>query len=250
MNDTARPLTSLQSVILATGPFIFLWSTLRRYVQRNGAFPLARTTTTLNSRLYAVFSLALACLILNDKLHFKPLEARMPTSLTLATCDLAYIYHISKVYEYIDVFNLVAAGKVIGPHMAFHHLTMPFLTHFRVLNVSGPDSDWQVFAALNCFHHFWMYAYFGGVGAFRSILPLTGWLQLGAGIAVDVLWLTRRGERRDEAGDGDAPEARNRVICVLLLTRYAMLFYEELRSGSQQKEMKTEQVRAAEKKRD
>ena len=236
MGDTpaAHPLTSLQSVILTTGPFVFLWSTLRRYVQRNGALPLARTITTLNSQVYSLFSLVLACLILNDVYHFQALESTIPIAAGIKTEDLGYIYHLTKFYEYIDVFNLVASGKVIGPHMAFHHLTMPFLTHFRVLNVDTPTHDWRFFAFLNCFHHFWMYGYFGGVGLFRPILPVTGWVQLVAGIAVDVYWLATHGSERE------GTEARNRVICVLLLARFAMLFYEELRVGSQQVEMEVQ----------
>jgi hypothetical protein len=218
MSDPQRPLTSLQSVILTTGPFVFLWTTLRGYIQRNGALSIARTTTTLNSQLYAIFSLGLASLILNDVFQFYPVDA-------VKSQDLAYIYHLSKFYEYVDIFNLVADGKVIGPHMAFHHLTTPFLTHFRVLNAS----DWQLFAFLNCFHHFWMYGYFGGVKVFRPILPVTGWVQLIAGIGLDVFWLSQ---------NRDAPEATNRAVSVLLLTRYAMLFYQELKTGSQQSSAK------------
>lgn len=220
-----RPFTSLQSVILTTGPFVFLWTTLRNYIQRNGAQSFARTTTRLNNQLYSLFSLGLAGLILNDVFQCYPLGDGIKSN------DLAYIYHLSKFYEYIDIFNLVAHGKVIGPHMAFHHLTTPFLTHFRVLNAS----DWQVFAFLNCIHHFWMYAYLGGVGLFRPILPFTGWLQLVAGIAVDVFWLSQNAKTEN-------PEATNRLISVLLLTRYAMLYYEELNKGGAQKAASDEKL--------
>ncbi|KIW86843.1 uncharacterized protein Z519_12629 [Cladophialophora bantiana CBS 173.52] len=212
--ENDRPLTSLQSVILTTGPFVFLWSTLRGYVARNGPFSVARPVTRLNSQVYALFSLALAYLILNDVFHFQDLQQVVKSS------DLAYIYHLSKFYEYIDVFNLVAAGTPINPHMAFHHITTPFLTHFRVLNAS----DWQLFAFLNCFHHFWMYAYFGGVTAFRPILRVTGWVQLIAGIGMDVYYFASQGQ--------GAPEARNRAIGIMILTRYAMLYYEEIKTAN------------------
>lgn len=223
-----RPMTSLQAVILATGPFVFLWSTLRGYVERHGplSLSLARHTTRLNNQLYAVFSLGLAGLILNDMLPSGGTK-RIET-FGLSSSDLAYVYHLSKFYEYVDVFNLVAAGHPIGPHMAFHHLTMPFLTFFRVLHAT----TWEVFALLNCLHHFFMYAYFGGVFWFRRVLPVTGWLQLAAGIGIDVYYLVTNGR--------EAPEAFNRAVSVLLLTRYALLFYEELKSGSQQKNKKTE----------
>ncbi|KAJ9616600.1 hypothetical protein H2200_000319 [Cladophialophora chaetospira] len=222
LEDTAiedNPLTSLQSVLLTTGPLVFFWSTLRGYVARKGALGFARPFTQLNNQLYALFSLALGYFILNDVFHFQEEIA----GLRLKTSDLAYIYHLSKFYEYIDIFNLLAAGTEIGPHMAFHHITMPFLTYFRVLNAS----DWQLFAFLNCLHHFLMYSYFAGVASLRPILPLTGWLQLGAGIALDVYYCATKGR--------DAPESTNRAISVMLMTRYAMLFYEELKGSSAKK---------------
>ncbi|KIX94803.1 uncharacterized protein Z520_09493 [Fonsecaea multimorphosa CBS 102226] len=215
-SEDSRPLTSLPSVILTTGPFIFLWSTLRAYVVRNGPFSFARPVTRLNSQVYALFSLALAYSILNDVFHFQKLGQ-------VKSADLAYIYHLSKFYEYIDVFNLVAAGTTISPHMAFHHITTPFLTHFRVLNAS----EWQLFAFLNCFHHFWMYAYFGGVSSFRPILHVTGWVQLIAGIGLDIYYFATHGK--------EAPEVTNRAISLVILTRYAMLYYEEIKAGNAQK---------------
>ena len=216
------PLTSLQGVILVTGPFVFLWSTFRGYISRNGPFSFARPFTRFNNQLYGPFSLVLAYFILNDVFHFQKFERA-------TTANLAYVYHLSKFYEYIDVFNLLASGTEIGPHMAFHHITTPFLTYFRVLNAS----DWQLFAFLNCFHHFWMYSYFGGFSSFRPILPFTGWLQLGAGIALDVYYCATQGR--------EAPETTNRAISIMLLTRYAMLFYEELTGSSVRKAKKAEQ---------
>lgn len=124
-----RPLTTLSEVILTSGPFVLLWSALKGYVDRNGPIAVARPLTRFNSQLYAVFSLGLAYLIFNDIFHFRE-------DIKVASLDLAYIYHLSKLYEYIDVFNLVGQGITIGPHMAFHHLTTPFLTYFRVLNAT------------------------------------------------------------------------------------------------------------------
>lgn len=234
---TGRPLTSLPSVILTTGAFAFLWSLLRDYVARNGPLSLARPITRWNNRLYSLLSLLLVCMILNSVSHSRshsPFHSDTPSP-TYATTyifeathsELAYVYHLSKIWEYIDVFNLVASGTPIAPHMAFHHLTTPFLTYFRVLHAS----EWEVFAVLNAFHHFWMYAYFGGVGVFRPILPVTGWVQLVGGIAVDVLYLFK-----NRSG---GQEGTNRAIAVLLLGRYAILFYEELATGRVRKEKET-----------
>jgi len=198
---------------MTSGPFIFFWSTLRAYVARNGPFSFARLVIRLNSQLYALFSLALSYLILNDVFHFQNFRQ-------VKSADLAYIYHLSKFYEYIDVFNLSAAGSPISPHMAFHHITTPFLTYFRVLNAS----DWQLFAFLNCFHHFLMYSYFAGASEFRSILHVTGWVQLFAGIGLDIYYFATHGPEH--------PEVTNRAISLVIMTRYAMLYYDERKGGN------------------
>ncbi|OAP64339.1 hypothetical protein AYL99_00311 [Fonsecaea erecta] len=211
-----RPLTSLPSLIMTTIPFVFLWSTLKAYVANNGPFTFARPVTRLNNQVYALFSLALALLILNDVVQFQNLQQ-------VRTADLAYTYHLSKFYEYIDVFNLSAAGSPINHHMAFHHITTPLLTHFRVLNAS----DWQPFAFLNCFHHFWMYGYFGGVSSFRPVMRVTGWVQLAVGIGLDLHYFVTQG--------ADAPEAKSRAISFVLMSRYAMLHYAEIKERNAQK---------------
>ncbi|KAK5294530.1 hypothetical protein LTR99_009336 [Exophiala xenobiotica] len=158
MGVDEQPLTSLQSVILTSIPFLVLWRILRGYVERHGPFSLAKSITRFNSQIYSLCSLGLALLILNDVFYFEQHE-------NIESSNLAYIYHLSKFYEYIDVFNLVANGQSIGSHMAFHHITTPFLTYFRVLNASG----WQLFAFLNCLHHFWISV---------AVSLLTGYLAL------------------------------------------------------------------------
>lgn len=112
--------------------------------------------------------------------------------------------------------------------MAFHHTTTPYLTFFRTLRAG----QWEVFAVLNTVHHFFMYAYFGGVSVFRRILPWTGALQLMGGILLDLVWLRRFGEL-------GGSEVWCRGVGVLLLSIYAVLFVQELREGSAQKKKTT-----------
>ena len=255
---SSPPLTSLPSLILTTGPFLFAWSLLRQYTTKNGPSRIASTLITINSQVYALFSALLSYLLIQSYLntqHALPGQAAVVTlplglsipylnRTTLTIADLGLIYHYSKIYEYADVLLLVAQGKVIGQHMAFHHITTPFLTYFRVLNCSG--TDWRVFALANAVHHTFMYAYFGGVGNWlRSVIPYTGWAQLILGLGVDGWWMfeTKGGkevsghvlgggrldEREVRTNTGD--ETTNRGIAILLLTRYAMLFWQELKEG-------------------
>lgn len=77
-----------------------------------------------------------------------------------------------------------------------------------------------------------MYAFFGGVGWLRPVLPWTGYLQLVVGIGVES-WLV--GEKM-RGGGGDA---RFHVIAGLILTAYLVLFTRDLalrsREGVRQK---------------
>ncbi|KAG8422785.1 hypothetical protein J3459_010070 [Metarhizium acridum] len=102
------------------------------------------------------------------------------------------IYHLSKFYEYVDVLGVRAGGGEIELHFAVHHLTTPYLTYVRVLYYS---QGWKVVAAPNAFHHVLMYAYFGGAGALRSVLPVTGTIQLLLGLGGEawLLWKKRVG---------------------------------------------------------
>lgn len=150
-----------QSVI-----FIAIWVSLHMYVAYRGPIRGANTVMKLNSLFYSAGSFILLILILS------------PSHDVLAR----RLYHASKFYEYIDIINVRAVGGSIDLHFGFHHLTTPYLTFLRVLSHS---EGWKVFAALNAFHHFLMYAYFGGVEWIRPVLPWTGTVQLVAGIVVE-----------------------------------------------------------------
>jgi GNS1/SUR4 family len=255
---SSLPLTTLPSIILTTGPFIFFWSLFRQYIAKRGPLRSFTTITTLNSQFYALYSALLAYLLIqsyviqykNAQLPSDPFEDRLPlqsqspitvplpfnlslpftNKTSLSISELGYIYHLSKLYEYVDVFNLLAQGKIIGPHMAFHHITTPYLTYFRILNTSS--DDWRIFALANCVHHTFMYAYFGGIGAWlRRVILVTGGVQLVLGLGVEGWWFWRTGGGKMLDGMEGEEEARNRGIAALLLVRYATLFVEEVKAG-------------------
>jgi hypothetical protein len=37
---------------------------------------------------------------------------------------LRNLYHFTKFYEYIDIFNVLGAGGEVNPHFGFHHFTV------------------------------------------------------------------------------------------------------------------------------
>jgi hypothetical protein len=108
--------TTLNTTILLTTIFIVAWSCTNRYVGKRGPIPAAHPAINLNNRICAIFSLLLAIAITRCLYQYHE------GAETQQKC--AYIYHLSKFYEYIDVLLLQAQGISIGKHMAFHHLTV------------------------------------------------------------------------------------------------------------------------------
>ncbi len=251
VSNSQPPLTSLVSVILTTGPFLFTWSLLRQYTTRNGPSPIAAGLISVNNQVYAVFSALLSYLLIQSYTTSQSIIPGQETTVSLpfnlsipyfnqstfTISDLGRIYHYSKLYEYIDVFLLLAHGKVVGQYMAFQHLSTPYLTYFRVLNCSG--GDWRVFALANAVHQTVMYSYFGGLGQWlpwlRNTKLYTGWAQLILGIGTDAWWMWRTNIGKElgpaETFKKNDDEATNRAIAVLLLLRYAMLRWAEANTG-------------------
>ncbi|KAH8816086.1 hypothetical protein F5884DRAFT_207998 [Xylogone sp. PMI_703] len=210
--------TTLSSFILAL--------IIKHAVAKHGPLSHAGTLTKYNSRIYSIASLLL-CSAIGHSLWYDLSSAPNP-SLESIICfvpqsaydlNLRYLFHASKIYEYIDIFNVLASGGVISTHFGIHHFTTPYLTYTRVLSNSA---GWKIFAFLNTFHHALMYAYFGGAAVFSDILPFTGGLQLGVGILGEVYIIWTRC-----TPPGQSVWAN--VLTVGLLSLYAVLFSGDLR---------------------
>ncbi|KAI9163681.1 hypothetical protein HJFPF1_05303 [Paramyrothecium foliicola] len=188
-------------MFLQTNLYLSCWLMIRLYVSRHGPHSQARRLNKVNNWFYSAASLILFCIII-----------------TTSQEQLARkLYHYSKFYEYIDVFGVQAGGGFIDLHFGFHHLTTPYLTFVRVLN---HGDGWKFFAALNSFHHFLMYAFFGGFSRLRSVLLVTGFLQLVIGIAQEwrvIHWKAGRGE-----------EIWPNVVSSCLLGTYLVLWVRDL----------------------
>ena len=102
--------------------------------------------------------------------------------------------------------------------MSSDKMKTPYLTYVRFIH---NHEGWRVFAGLNTLHHFFMYAYFGGVASFRRVLPLTGCLQLVLGIATDVyiIWVNLASK-----GGPVMPY----LVSIGLLVTYLILYLDEL----------------------
>lgn len=200
-------LTTFKQVVVSTLVFISTWLIVHFYVCHYKPISPARLLIKINSWVYSFISLLMLISIM-----FGTDESAWP----------AYFYHLSKFYEYVDIILVRASGVSIALHFGIHHLTTPYFTFIRVLN---HNAGWKVFAILNTFHHVLMYAYFGGAGVFRPILPWTGGIQLVVGIAkeVELIW--------GKKSNGILPN----IIAAGILSMYLVLFTRDLRVRTEQK---------------
>ncbi|KAH8690403.1 hypothetical protein GQ44DRAFT_797555, partial [Phaeosphaeriaceae sp. PMI808] len=162
----------------------------------------------------------------------------------LSDTNLRTIYHLTKLYESIDVplVQLTASTPTHQPidlHFFIHHLTTPYFTYLRALP-SPPVSDgWRIFALLNKAHHTLMYAFFGKVwgqenGLGLRVLRVTGVVQLGGGIFGE-LWML--GERWAREEDGQ--EGWRNVAAIGLLATWLVLNVRDMRVKDREREVKS-----------
>lgn len=112
--------TTAPGLQLITCLFLATWSLTAVLTHHLGPSPrVAARFTRYNSRFYSFASFVLLLFILSP----------VPEHDGLARTA----YHLSKMYEYVDILGVCAAGGAVGPHFWFHHLTTPWLTFVRVL---------------------------------------------------------------------------------------------------------------------
>jgi len=111
-------------------------------VQKHGPIPIFRSLIKHNSRIYALFSILHFLTILISFSHQPPLTLHnlicVSPPQTPYENMLRYVYHASKFYEYVDIFNVLAVGGVVNAHFGFHHFTVwsHFLRSFYAVQYS------------------------------------------------------------------------------------------------------------------
>lgn len=101
------------------------------HVKKNGPIHFAPTVIKYNSNFYSVLSLCL-CMGIMASIWDEMTTAPTSSIRTLLCANpfsefdmkLRYIFHASKLYEYVDIFNVLAAGGVVNAHFAIHHFTV------------------------------------------------------------------------------------------------------------------------------
>jgi len=100
-------------------------------VRRSGPISDADTLMKYHNRFYSIMSLLL-CIGLIRSLWGEFSQASNAsiksivcyTSLSDDDLNLRYLFHASKFYEYIDIFNVLVVGGTVNTHFGFHHFTV------------------------------------------------------------------------------------------------------------------------------
>ena len=112
------------------------------HVKKSGPVPFAGILIKYNSISYSFASLLL-CIAITRSFWIELSQSNHPSLETLicspSTSDydsaLRFMYHVSKLYEYIDIFNVLAVGGPVNAHFGFHH--------FTVLPLALPPSEYS-----------------------------------------------------------------------------------------------------------
>ncbi|KAK2809491.1 hypothetical protein FQN50_003759 [Emmonsiellopsis sp. PD_5] len=235
---------TLSHLLTSTLTLITLSLTTHHHVTNHGRLPLAAPLIKANNNIYALASL-LFCITITCSFDILPFH--LSSSLQQLSDyvrhhedQMRYIYHLSKIWEYVDPLLMLANGGRVGWHFAVHHLTTPYLTYIRIIlptsNSNHHHEGWKLLATLNTLHHFFMYAYFGGMARFfRPVLPVTGCLQLVVGIVGEMVLICRA--VCSSMGDGDGGGGGTvwlgwpNAVSMLVLGVYFVLFVDEVRGG-------------------
>lgn len=133
--------SSIWTVFISSWIVVFGALTVRERVRLHGRIPFASTAIKINSRLYSIVSLCFCLVIvLSSVLVPESLEPSIPLGLGAVCRDeiQRQLYHFSKLYEYLDLFLVLATGGSVGLHFAFHHLTVsPRTLPQTVFNLTG-----------------------------------------------------------------------------------------------------------------
>lgn len=152
--------------------------------------------------------------------------------------------------------------------MAFHHLTTPYWTVFRVIRVllhldpelsvdirveEATVHEWRLFAICIAAHHVIMCAYFSErreTKWLRLVMPWTQAVQLGVGSGVDGWRLWEQGVAgwREEGGR-DKELMQGRAVAAGLLCVYAWLYLGEVRDARRRRGLERVQEGNEERKR-
>lgn len=145
------PLTTLGATLGWTLTFVITWTCLKAYVDKRGALRWVDQPYDLHNSTAAILGLVLGVLVL-DIGHD---VIRTHYHYYVDPSFLGYLYHIFKVYQYLDIVLAVLTGETtISRYSAFTHLALPIWSYFRIIARPGDAYDWRLQVIVDCFARF------------------------------------------------------------------------------------------------
>jgi hypothetical protein len=100
---------------------------------------------------------------------------------------LWYIFYLSKLWEFIDVYLVILNKTPVLMHFRWHHQTTPSVVLTSLLG--DVSYEWPMIVSNSLLHTF-MYPHFAGLWNVRPVLLILGAWQLVVGIGFGVYGLT------------------------------------------------------------
>lgn len=198
----ALPFTSLRSTLTATVLLLILWVASRQYVAKRGSVAWAQSVLELHQFVASTLSLILALYVAD--IGHGIIQARTQTEVD--SSFLGYLYHLIKLYEYLDIVLLTLVGDTkISRYVAFSHIFMPYWSYYRIIARPDKPIDWRFQVIGNCLSRFlsraipWLIA---DVSTERTLLGLAEEGRHYPDLAINLFWLmfTLQGQRNTEQG--------------------------------------------------
>jgi len=184
--DGVTPLSSVEFVVGASVLFAITQGLFEWWMQtrRTEKLAFAAGFVKWNNFAFGIFSGIMGCLFL-----FSAAKAGRFNSFDAFWCHRAqpiglygflyYIFYLSKLYEMLDVFGVIANYGRPGLNFRFHHLTTLSAMWFGLRD----DISYELpLLVLNCCIHFPMYIHIAGMWSCKRLIVFLGFSQLMAGL--------------------------------------------------------------------
>lgn len=183
--------SSLQFLIAASLIHLIVTHLLEKYMlQRSNAINVRRIQRVNNLAigLYSLFTFILINIFAYKDERFTSwdrLICHRPTPTGIYAL-LGYLFYLSKLWEFMDIYLVILNKTPILSHFRWHHQTTPSLV---LISLMGDLSyDWAIIASNTLLHTF-MYPHFAGIwNAGRILLVLGAW-QLFVGLGLSIFGL-------------------------------------------------------------
>lgn len=225
------PFRSLGSLLLTTATLSAGWVVTRQYVARRGHSAWAQSALELHQFVASTLSLILALYVAD--LGHGIIQAR--TQVQVDSAFLGYLYHLLKIYEYLDLILLTLSGQIeLSRYTTFSHIFLPYWSYYRVIARPDKAVDWRFQVIGDCVSRFLSRAVPWLIADTRTEQTLLDLVEEGRhypDLAINAFWLMfvlqgQRGSKQGVESFGQPYEneqsARILATVILVYSSYAL----------------------------